>query len=101
MKFKKYLRNGEPYWFSGIYKIVQYTNFNGEKCKPYYHAYYINYVCSKNWGDYVGGRINQFNKKLTFRQCVNLCTGHKKYYVPSKTELENAEKVRKNWLKEG
>lgn len=97
MNFKRYLRYSEPFYFSGIYKIVKYEYFNCEKCKPYYHAYYLP-IDNKNWGDYVGGRPAQHNKRLTLKQCKALCEEHAKTYTPTKAQLKQAEVAREAWL---
>jgi hypothetical protein len=95
MKFTKYIRFEQPYWFCGIYKIVRYTWYKGSRCKPYYHAYRI---IGSQWGDYVGGKSAQENKQLSFKQVVKLCEEHANDYTPTKAELKKAEDGRLGWL---
>jgi hypothetical protein len=89
------MRYGKPYWFNGIYKISRYTFDRGYERKPYYHVYYIT---GKNWGDYVGGRPSQYDKHLTFKQCVQLAENHAKTYEPTKQQLKQAEIAMNRWL---
>ena len=97
MKFNKYTRFNQPYWFSGIYKISQYTWFQGHDCEPYYHIYKaVN--SGKQWGNFVGGNSTQMDKKLTFDECVKLAESHAKTYAPTKHELKNAEIAMKSWI---
>ncbi len=93
MKFTKQLRFNEPYYFSGMYKIVKYTN----NIKPHYHAYLHNGTA---WGDYVN-RKKQFNEKLSLQECKNLCVEHEKSTGKAdKYQLKRADQSRLAWLKE-
>lgn len=91
--------HGQVYWFSGIYKISQYTWFNGAVSDPYYHAYYIR-PDQMNWGDYVGGKSAQYGEQLTFDECAALCEEHAKEYQPTKKQLKRAEISRRSWTNE-
>jgi len=96
MKFTKQIRLGEEFWFSGIYKISCYTWFRGYDCDQYYHVYLIQPGC-KNWGDYVGGKAAQYDKKLTFDKCVSLCEKHANDYDPLPSQIKQASIAQQTW----
>jgi len=96
LKFTKEMRYGEPYWFSGIYKISRYEWCNGGPSKPYYHAYHLN--GHKSWGDYVGGRAAQYDKRLTLAECKALCQNHAETYELTPGQLKQASIARAAWI---
>lgn len=98
MEFNKVMRFDEPFWFSGIYKITRYTWYNGGACEPYYHAYYIPNG-GKNWGNYVGGRIMQYNKKFTLSEAKQMCAEHAKEYTPMSRHIKQATIAQEKWIK--
>ena len=96
MNFKKHMRYNEPFWFDGIYKIASYTfDRRGSERERYYHVYYLT---GKNWGDYVGGKPSQYDKELTFNECVKLAEEHSKSYTPTKQQAKQAEIAKTRWL---
>ena len=97
MKFTEHMRFDEPYWFNGVYKISKYVWFNGGKSEPYFHAY-ISVNNGRQWGNFVGGYSAQCNRKLTFKQCVELCIKHSKNHKPTKKELINSENAKIRWI---
>jgi len=97
MNFKKFIVDGEPFYFSGIYKISRYEYMQGAKVKPYYHAYYLP-LGNKNWGDFVGGKSAQQNKMLTLKQCKELCEEHAKEYIPATKQIKQAIVARSKWI---
>lgn len=101
MEFTMYQdRFGNPYWFSGIYKITQYEYY-GAPCRPMPKGEYC-YQCyvpiCKAWGNYVDRTIQSKNEPLTFEQCVKLCEQHEKDNPPDKYQLKDAEIARERFL---
>lgn len=100
MEFIKKYRFGEPFWFSGIYKISQYTWHRGAESEPHYRAYYL---VDKNWGDSVIPAEQGHHKadnKYTFEECVHFCEEHAKNYTPSNRQVKQAEIAMNNWVKD-
>lgn len=96
MKFKKYLRFHDPYWFSGVYKICRYENTErGTKYK--YYAYYI---LEHSWGDCVD-KSKKEHGYPTLKAAMDACEVHAKNnpdFATNKRKLIIAEAARQRWL---
>lgn len=95
MKWEKCLRFDEPFWFSGIYKIVQYRGSLRSPKPVYYQAYQL--CDSGSWGDYVE-RFKQQDKYPTFAQCRAMCEAHAKGNPATPARLKQAMRAQSHWL---